>query len=269
MINNFYDFINEHKLHKNQYQLLDYIEKLSYNKTFVILDTETTGLGGYKKQQLTQISAIGYNYDFKNNNFIKLKEFNKKIKISSDIKQRLKDPSDNIKSILKFNRYGNKIENDTKYYNEIDIINEFNDWLSVFDLEPLLIIQNATFDMNMLVGRGKNIIGKNNKTYEILDTKQLIQLFIIPIVQKLSEIDNNYNNILLDIGTSERDNGLISSSMSQWAPKFFNINMSNYHDSLSDCKITSELFIKIVDFIKNNSDLNIAKYQVERILYKN
>ena len=33
----FYEFLNEHKLHKNIYQLLDYIEKLSEDKFFVIV----------------------------------------------------------------------------------------------------------------------------------------------------------------------------------------------------------------------------------------
>lgn len=123
-------------------------------------------------------------------------------------------------------------------------------------------MQNASFDMNMLAGRsGKKI------NYEVLDTKMIIQLFVIPIMQKLSETNLEYKDILSKIGTSERDNGLITSSMGKWGP-FFNINMSGYHDALTDCKITSEMFIKIIDFIKQHSELNISKYQMERILSK-
>ena len=52
--------------------------------------------------------------------------------------------------------------------------------------------------------------------------------------------------------------------MGKWGP-FFDINMSGYHDGLTDCRITSEMFTKMIDFIKENSDLDISKYQVSRI----
>ena len=68
MINKFKIF-EEHKLEKNQYQLLEYIDDLSSSNTFIFLDTETTGLGGFKKQQLTQISAVAADYDFNNNKY--------------------------------------------------------------------------------------------------------------------------------------------------------------------------------------------------------
>lgn len=264
MIKFFIEFLNEHKLHKNQYQFLDYIEKLSQNKAFIFVDTETTGLGGPKKQQLTQISAVAYDYNFPSNELKEVGTFNKKIKISPDMKDRLKNPKDDIYRAFKFNHYGNKIKEDPKYYDEQEILNEFTNWLENYEnyLEPLLIMQNAIFDMNMFVGRS----GKKIK-YEVLDTKQIIQLFIIPIIQKLAETNQEHQDILIKIGTSTRDNGLITSAMGKWGP-FFNIDMSGYHDGLTDCRITSEMFRKIIDFIKENSELNIAKYQAERILAK-
>lgn len=263
MIKLFSDYLNEHKLYKNTHQFLKYIEDLSKNNVFIFLDTETTGLGGHKKQQLTQIAAIGYEYDFVSNTLKEFGNFNKKIKISDDMKNRLSDTSDNIRKIFKFNRYGDKIKSDPKYYDEQKVIGEFINWVthSGYYLDPLLIIQNAEFDMNMLSGRNLNPTKLN---YEVLDTKKIIQLFLIPIIQKLAETELKYSKILDDIGTSPRDNGLISSSMSKWGP-FFDINMSGYHDALTDCEITSKMFTKIIDFIKENSDLDISKYQMERI----
>lgn len=273
----FKDFLLEHKLHKNQYQLLDYIEKLSLIKTFVFVDTESTGLGGHKHQQLTQISAIAYNYDYKNNKFKKLTTFNKKIKISPDVRKRLYDKNRKYKPIIpgtmditkvfKFNRYGDKIPYDTKYYDEIQIINEFKNWLSNLEYEPLLIMQNASFDMDLLVGRSgeKLLNNNNNKPYEIIDTKQLLQLFIIPIFSKLSENDIKYKEILNKIGTSSRDKGLTTSAMGKWAP-YFDIDLSGYHDALTDCEITSKMFSKIIEIIKEHSDLNINKYQADIII---
>ena len=86
----------------------------------------------------------------------------------------------------------------------------------------------------------------------------------IPIAQKLGETDPEYKDKLKNIGTSARDFGLVASGMGKWGP-FFNIDMSGYHDGLTDCRITSEMFTKMVDFIKENSDLDISKYQVSRI----
>jgi len=259
MIKIFIEFLNEHKLHKNIYQFLNYLEDLSKNKVFIFCDTETTGLLGPKKQQLTQISAIKYEYNFQNNSLEEFGTFNKKIKISADMKNRLYDPTDNIKSKFRFNHYGDKIISDTKYYDEQQILSEFRDWIGNSDYEPLLIIQNASFDMNMIVGRsGKKL------QYEVIDTKQILQLFVIPIAQKLSETESEYKDKLDKIGTSPRDFGLVNSSMSKWGP-FFNIDMSGYHDGITDCRITSEMFTKIIDFIKENSYLDISKYQVSRI----
>jgi hypothetical protein len=265
MIFKFEDFLTEHKLHKTLDQFLSYLNELSKSKVFVFLDTETTGLGGHKKQQLTQISAIAYNYNFQSNTFNDaFGTFNKKIKISQDMRGRLTDPKDDIRKKFKFNHYGDKITDDPTYYDEQDILSEFRDWVAHagYYLEPLLVIQNAIFDMNMLVGRG----GKK-LPYEVLDTKQLIQLFVIPITQKLAETDPIYQEKLEKIGLSERDAGLTSSSMSKWGP-FFGVNMSGYHDALTDCQIASDMFIKIVDYIKDNKSLNISKYQAERIRVK-
>jgi DNA polymerase III epsilon subunit-like protein len=65
-----------------------YIEDLSQNKTFIFVDTETTGLGGFKKQQLTQISAIAYNYNFDSNSLKEIGRYNNKIKLTSDTLKR-------------------------------------------------------------------------------------------------------------------------------------------------------------------------------------
>jgi hypothetical protein len=124
----------------------------------------------------------------------------------------------------------------------------------------MLIIQNAQFDMNMLNARYNDI--KFN--YEVFDTKQLIQLYYIPLIQKLSETDDYYKNIIKKIGTSDRDNGLISSSMSKIGP-VLGLNMSGYHDALEDCIITINMVSKIIQFLKENSHIDIIKYQKERI----
>ena len=66
------------------------------------------------------------------------------------------------------------------------------------------------------------------------------------------------------IGTSARDNGLLSSSLSKIGPAL-GLNMTGYHDALTDCRLTMNMYLKIVDFLKENQSVDIMKYQAERI----
>ena len=251
----FSDFLLEHKLwYKTISQFLIWLEEKSKNMDFVFVDTETTGLGGPKKTQLTQLSAISSEYFIDVNEFKEKNSFNEKIKLTYETKQK-KSIDDNINRVLSFNRYGS---GDFKYKNEKDVIIMFYEWLKQ-EKNPLLIMQNASFDMNMLNARTD--IRFNN---EILDTKQVIQLYFIPLIQKLSETDNEYKKMIEKIGTSTRDSGLISSSMSKIGPAL-GLNMSGYHDALVDCKITMEMLRRIIEILKKYPNVDIMKYQIERI----
>ncbi|MCK9415984.1 3'-5' exonuclease [Candidatus Dojkabacteria bacterium] len=245
---------NENKFwYKNISDFLIYIDSLQ-NNTFLFIDTETTGLGGPKKQQLTQIAAIAMNPI--NYNFID--SYNQKIKLNKDIKDILDEPiqnSWNRRKVLSFNRYGDKIKGKS-YIDENVAIKEFSIWVNNFK-NPIFVIQNAEFDMAMFNG-------KLNKRYPVLDTKQILQLYIIPLYQKLSETSEIYKNKLKYIGISNRDNGLTSSSMSKWAPEF-NISTEGYHDALYDCKMMMEMYKNMINLLKENEDLDISKYQIERI----
>ena len=43
------------------------------------------------------------------------------------------------------------------------------------------------------------------------------------------------------------------------------LNMSGYHDALTDCRITIQMYQKIIDFLKENQNIDISKYQLDRI----
>lgn len=246
----------ENKLwYKTIEQFLNYLESLKDN-TFVFIDTETTGLKGPKNEQLTQISAISINP----NNYNNIDKFNQKIKLTDDIKKILDVPTGNgwnRRRVLSFNKYGEKIKNQ-KYLDEEQVLNMFHQWLNKLK-NPLLVIQNAEFDMAMLNGRNLKKL-----KYPVLDTKQIIQLYMIPLYQKLAETNDLYKEKLNKIGTSPRDNGLTSSSMSKWAPEF-GINTSGYHDALFDCEMTIEMYKNMIILLNKYKNLDISKYQIERI----
>lgn len=246
--------LNENKMwYKTIPEMLDYIA--SKNIPWVILDTETSGLLGPKKEQLTQVSAIVSKYDLISNEFEELSQFDEKIKLTQKIKDRYAKPDDTTRRILGFNHYGS---GDYKYKEERDIVDSFFNWLKEYS-PCLLIAQNAIFDMNMLGGRFGHKI--NN---EVFDTKMLIQLYFLPLIQKLSETDRLYQEMVKKIGTSPRDNGLISSSMSKIGPAL-GLDMTGYHDAISDVRITMKMFQSIIDFLKEHQNLDISKYQIERI----
>lgn len=253
-----YDQLFENKMwYKTIPQILSWLKSKS-NMTWVWIDTETTGLGGPKKQQLTQISAISTKYNFSTNSFKELNVFDEKIKLTDETKSKYNDEEDKTKWVLSFNHYGT---GGYKYKEEQGVINGFFEWMEQFN-NPFLIAQNATFDMNMLSGRGDH-----NINYEVFDTKLLIQLYYLPLVQKLSESDTKYKELIEFIGTSDRDSGLISSSMSKIGPAL-GITMDNYHDALTDCRITIGMYTEIIKFLEEFQDQDISNYQIDRIKTK-
>ena len=239
-------------------EILNWLEEKSKVNKFALLDTETTGLNGPRREQLTQISAIIFDFDFTNNKFTELDSFNKKIKLSDETKSRYNDPGDRTKKVLRFNHYGS---GGHKYYDEKGVVDEFYEFLDSH--KPCLIVaQNAEFDMKMLGGRYGNKV-KN----EVFDTKELIQFYFLPLIQKLSETDEYYKKMVDFIGLSDRDGGIISSSMSKIGPAL-KVNMSGYHDALTDCRLMKEMTERIIDILKDNKEVDIKKYQIERIKTK-
>ena len=247
--------VNENKMwYKTIPEILDWLRSKS-KKPFIWIDVETTGLKGPKNEQLTQVSAIATKYDFNSNRFIELGNYDQKIKLTSSIKGRYSTPGDTSRRILSFNHYGS---GEYKWREEKEVVDEFFNWLESFG-PSLFVAQNAGFDMGMLAGRfGHKIFS------EVFDTKMLIQLYYLPLLQTLAETDNTYKDKIIEIGTSDRDNGLVSSSLSKIGPAL-GLNMNNYHDALTDCRITIEMYKKIVDFLNQYKNVDIMKYQVERI----
>ena len=247
--------INENKMwYKTIPEILNWLESKS-EINWLFVDVETTGLLGPKKDQVTQVSGIVVQYNYSANTFNELDTYDQKIKLNTDIKSRYNTPGDTSRRILSFNHYGS---GQYKYKNENEVITDFFGWLDNYS--PLLLVaQNAGFDMGMLSVRSGIKIN-----YEVFDTKMLIQLYYLPLIQKLAETDVKYKELINFIGTSDRDNGLISSSLSKIGPAL-GLNMSGYHDALTDCRLTINMYLRIVDFLKKNKSVDIMKYQTERI----
>lgn len=249
-------FLKEHKFWgKSISEFLNWLKNKS-NKYWVLLDTETTGLPGDYEVQLTQVACVVIKWDFNTNTYEEIDSYNKKIKLSDNTLSMLKNPEHRIKKVLSFNHYGEK---GAKFHDEKETLSDFFEFLKPYD-NPILVIQNAEFDMRFLNTRNPIIRFDN----EVIDTKQVAQLFYLPCIQKLAETETEYKELVSKIGKSNRDAGLISSSLSKIGPAL-NINMSGYHDALVDCRLMIQMFSKMIAFLKEHQNVDITKYQMERI----
>lgn len=254
------NFILEHKFWgKSIPQFLNWIKEKS-DKYWILLDTETTGLPSDPYEiQLTQISCIVIKYNYNSNSYEEIDTYNKKLKLSDTSLGLMKEPENGIKKVLSFNHYGQK---GIEFHDEGETLQDFFGFLKQFD-EPILMIQNAEFDMRFLNTRNPIVRFDN----EVIDTKQVAQLFYLPLLQKLAETETEFKEMIQKIGTSSRDNGLISTSLSKIGPAL-GINMTGYHDALIDCRLMAQMFTKMVEFLKEHGDVDIRKYQAERIKTK-
>lgn len=244
------EFLLEHKFWgKTIPQFLSFLEEKK-SKTFIFIDTETTGLREAPYEvQLTQVAAVVCSFDGKR--FKEISTFNKKIELNQNTKDIM---SNDIERVLNFNHYYDGKD----FFDEKDVLFEFKKFVDSYN-DSIFVIQNAEFDMTFLNTRSE-LKFKN----DIIDTKQILQLFVIPLYEKLSEEDNTWKMSLKSIGTSQRDLGLVSSSLSKWGPHF-GIDMRGYHDALMDCRMTITLFERMILFLKSYQDRDISKYQIKRI----
>lgn len=237
-------------------EVVDWLKSRS-DRTFIAVDTETTGLGGPRKEQLTQISGVAFDYDPATMTFREKEKFNKKISLTPETLKRKKDPGSKIPMVLGMTRYG---VSGGKFGEEQKVLNDFYDFIEKFN-DPVLIIQNAPFDMPMLNVRRK--LGSINK--EIFDSKDFLGYFLLPTLEKLAEEGDQEAKRMLDfIGRSSSGN-VPTSSLPKVAP-VFGIDPKGAHDALYDCRYmikTVEAALKVID---KHRDLDTMKYRANRIL---
>jgi oligoribonuclease (3'-5' exoribonuclease) len=244
--------------YKSNADFLKYIDSLK-SKTFIWLDTETTGLGGPKQQQLVQVSAIASKSNGK-----KLDTFNEKIDLNKKSKKRLKtEPKEaepgkrfSIHQALKLNHYYDDVDT-MEYKNEEIVLDKFFKWISSYK-NIILIIQNASFDMNMLAGRS----GKHNLNYKAFDTMKMVMLYLIPTLEITMETDKDLAKKFSRFPRSR--SGSLSSSLHPWG-KFFRKGSIKSHDSLEDVKTMMKIYFGTLEFIKKYENADTKTLQHNKI----
>ena len=227
-------------------QIKDLLNRLSTysGKTFIWLDTETTGLQFTRPLQITQIAAIAT--DSEGN---KKGEFNEKAKLEPAIAKSAEDPESSVSKILKYTHYasGKQAERDQQ-----PILKDFAEWISTFP-DPLLVAYNAPFDLEIF-----NVLTKDKKLKSTtLDVMKMAQYLWIPLHQQLAkEGDPRSIEILNTLGTSASGR-LVGSTLGKIANSF-GIDSSGAHDALEDVTMTSKVYREMVKDFEKYQDLDIA-----------
>ena len=256
MIQRFNSFLAEHKLvGKSIDDLLAWLEQKS-SSPWVFLDTETTGLPTSPYEvQLTQVSCVVATYDAAANRLQEVESMDRKIRLTQATRAEMRSQAERIKRVLSFNHYG---QQGAVYSEEGQVLGELFELLARHG-RPVLVIQNAAFDMRMINTRSPVVRFDN----EVIDTKQILQLFYLPCLQRLAEVDPRHQETLDRIGTSARDGGFPSSSLGRVGP-VLGLDMTGYHDALTDCRLMMSMLERVVAFLRANRDVDIRRHQALR-----
>jgi len=254
MIKKYQEFINESIKSFSSSELFQWLGSRK-GMNYIALDTETTGLRGPKEEQLTQIAAVAFSFDYDTLTFQEIGSFNEKIKLNTEIVAQKDQPGSRVKEVLKFTRYG---VSRGRFVDEQTALNNLQNFVDLYE-PAVLLIQNAPFDMGMINIR-KATGGLKN---EIFDTKDFWSYFLLPTLQSLAPTDPEAKRILDVIGSSK--SGKLPTSSLPSVAKGLGTNTDGAHDALFDCRYMVKTLEKGLEIIKNNMDVERKEFLRPRI----
>lgn len=254
MLKKYSHFISESIKYLGTQELFDWLNERR-DKVFIALDTETTGLRGPRQEQLTQIAAVAFTFDFDNLKFTEIDHHNEKIKLTPDILAQKDQEGSRIKDVFKYTRYG---VGRGKFVEEQLALDNLEAFVNKFD-GAVLLVQNAPFDLPMINVR-KKLGGLRN---EIFDTKDFFAYFMLPTLQKLAETDPEAQQILSVIGTSS--GGKLPTSSLPKVAKGLGVDPNEAHDALFDCRYMVNVLEKGLAIVSSNSEVDRKEFIRPRI----
>lgn len=229
---------------------LELFEELE-TKIIVFFDTETTGLN-HVDHQLTEIGAIAV----KGPEFNPVGQYYKKIELSQKTLDQIeiekgkpkKDPKEmSIGDVLKYNRYH---ENPLSAEPEDIAVQGFVEFCGKFGT-PILMAQNAKFDMAFIGHRAKAIGAGKIPHEKVYDTKKMAEFYFLPAIQALSNQGNVEEQIRLKLTLKD---GKPSTSI-KYVLKGLLIDQQGAHNSLEDVRSTITVFKKMYEYFKAYKDV--------------
>jgi DNA polymerase III alpha subunit (gram-positive type) len=223
------------------------------DSTFVMFDTETTGLSKGRTDQITQLAAIAAKFDLRQLKFVEVGRFHEKIKLNDyikDIVDKSEDVPDdkdspeftsqlqgnNVKAVLKFNHYD--LVNSDEFADERESLERFDSFLDKHS-NVVLMAHNAPFDLSMI--QVHEIF--KTKDREVFDTISFFNKVFFPALESLSTENEHFRSINDKFASSART-GKKSSAMGSLISGFFSdpaekaALLGKSHDALVDCENT-------------------------------
>lgn len=265
------DILAEAKLYT--YSISELLEKfLKFdNKTLVFFDTETTGLEPNTSYiQITHLAAMIYD----GSDMKLLDEYSKKINITPALNNALNAPdSEEAKHLEKertrhFKKYKREDLHPaqalqmTGYYtgsddkvDEKQALIEFEKLLEKYE-NVILLAHNAKFDMKMIQARRRIYGLPPMKRYPVLDTLNIARYFFVPALVALEGVPEVKQ--MLDGLLAKTKHKSYTTSLGKLAT-VLGVKMDNWHDAKADVQMLMEVLNKIIDFLKQNVNLDINK----------
>lgn len=270
MFERWQDFLSEEKIKVTAREAAHELDKFA-NNTWIFFDTETTGLSPHT-DQLTEVAAIAVSPEGWKEPPEIMGQYHDKIKLTDPIVQRLNDPDSPERAewekfqhgkrgrlrtpqqVLSLTRYGSR---GRTYLEEQKVIDNFINFVEQYP-EPVLVAQNASFDMKFLSVRSERPIPR----YPVFDTLPFIKHKLIPTMRTIKNSHPNetartrakmfLDNIFVPRGKFS----FYSASMGPLS-KAYGISADDWHNALADVKMLMKLFKKIVDTLHYAEDLDI------------
>jgi len=257
-LNHLRQIIKEEIIKESQYvgmsleDMLTYITNLGDN-TWIVLDTETTGLSRTVHEgQLTEIAAIAV----KPNDWVRVPEvigeYHEKITLHEDSEEQLEREKnltpEEIEShgrewtLTQALDYTNYWDWDKEYIDEQVAINSLFRFIESYP-NPVLVIQNAAFDLKWLSARFKQQIQR----YTVVDTLRINQLFLTPLMKTLKHIKDPAAIKFLDASHGRSGLAPVRSG--------FGLESEGHHQAIHDVKMTLEMITLAIQALRANPDI--------------
>lgn len=235
-------------------------------RTVVFFDTETTGFNPrLPYRQITQLAAVALDLETNTvlGNFAEVLSLNPETLAQIEIeKQNPPSKGWSIDKVLNFSGY-DKSKASKK---PIDAGESFVSWVNSFN-NPLLVAQNAQFDMNFM----NNLMKHNKVKFQVLDFLKFNKYYLEPILLNLGRNGvEEAIKVLADLHDPKRNK---ASFAQQKLGKAFGVETQGAHVALNDVMQLVDLTKKVFDFINRNkqflSDDIINDYGRARKSWKN
>ena len=243
-----------------------------HSRYYIFFDLETLGMHpNSETDQIIEIAAsVSHGFDTKET----ISTFYRKIKLSS-ASEMILDSNNVLRDVwIKRNSKNNesitpeKILKMTDYNNNLgDLVDEqtaiceFLNFIRRFD-NPILVAHNSGYDVKFLATRLFRF-GYDLDGCDVIDTLKISRYFFIPLlmVRKDYEIERKIYEKLLYKNASRIS---LSSKLGNIANSL-GINSTNWHTANGDVEMLREVMYFICDFLGNNLDIDISKFQKRNV----